>query len=255
MRLFAVVLTLFALPAMVAPALAEGTDQPRPLRAGAYGYSHVDSYTRSQTHVSERDRSSRSDPLLGGTGGAAPRVVRAAGSKIQRAAQPAAMNVSGVRVFRDGRAGPARPCAQSMSSQGVTIFAGCGSAMTASELAGGRGQAAERVLVSRVQKGRCARPVERIADGGKGGTHYAVCYSDLQPVYGARLDDLHRRIQTAARRACGSRAGYGAASRHASCEKQAVDIAVYRSGLPALMDFHEIRTGRQPHVIVGSRRR
>ena len=81
-----------------------------------------------------------------------------------------------------------------------------------------------------------------------------VCYRDLQPVQGKRVSLLYDRIEEAAARACGSRAGYGGGLRHAGCEAQAVDVAIYESGLPALVDFHQAAIGRGPQIFVGSRR-
>lgn len=158
---------------------------------------------------------------------------------------------SGVRVFRGGRAEMGQGCQPVSGAHGVVVYSGCARAPE-NELDGGLSAARETITVTAEKPGYCATDIRR-ADAANSSV-YSVCYSDLQPVYGGRIDDLYRRITRAAERACARSAGYGAARRHAGCEAQAIDLAVYDTALPALIDYHIQEIGRRSPVFVGSRR-
>lgn len=165
---------------------------------------------------------------------------------------------SGVRVFRGGHQGPSRPCSWQSGSPGIVTYSGCGDIYgdAASELAGGR-TASQALLAAHVpviglRRGICTRKIQRRETLSPRSTRYDVCYADLQPVHGRQVTRLYDRIETAARRACGTRAGYGAGRDREACEAVAIDTAVYRTGLQVLVDHHVGETGSRPRIIVGA---
>ena len=226
------------------------------------GISHADRYAQSQ--VLRASLQSRRVPA-----GAAPaiadkpRMVKPQGAASSDAAGATAVSMmNGVSVFRGSRPGTAQNCGMRTTQSGVTVYAACQQGW-GGELAGGWSAASadsaqartDSVLnVAGAVQGNCAARIRSIpAVTGESG-RVEVCYRDLQPVEGRRVSLLYDRIEEAAARACGSRAGYGGGLRHAGCEAQAVDVAIYESGLPALVDFHQAAIGRGPQIFVGSRR-
>lgn len=226
------------------------------------GFSHADRYAQSQ--ILRASLQSRRVPA-----GAAPaiadkpRMVKSQGAASSDAAGASAVSMmNGVSVFRGSRPGTAQSCGMRTTQSGVTVYAACQQGW-GSELAGGWGAAyadsaparSDSVLtVAGAVQGNCAVRIRATpAMTGESG-RVEVCYRDLQPVQGKRVSLLYDRIEEAAARACGSRAGYGGGLRHAGCEAQAVDVAIYESGLPALVDFHQAAIGRGPQIFVGSRR-
>ena len=215
--------------------------------------SNAERYAQSQVQRAVHKTNSSSTRLLGG----AP--ARDGATIINSA--PAASQIpdsSDVKVFRGGRADLAQPCGTRAAVYGVTVHAGCNS-RNSSELAGGPRLRKEQMgsaslEVEAVRRGSCGLKIIESGVNAGDPRQVTVCYGDLEPVYGGRIDDLHERIEEAAKRACGITAGYGAGVRHKGCEDQAIDIAIYRSGLPALIAFHEKAIGRLPQVFVGSRR-
>ncbi|WP_300375522.1 hypothetical protein [Henriciella sp.] len=260
--------------------------QPEP---HAYPETRIYRTTRSvldpQGHTTyQEDRYTRSQVLKGAASGPrasyrqdtlssqpAPRVQRTyTYSAPAHRAYPSAPEVHGVRVFRGGSEGTTRPCSYYAAEHGVTTYRGCAHSHrevhydSTPELYGARHEAPPRrarpgrdiVPVVGISRGVCDRRIRRLGDDRAGRTRYEVCYSDLQPVYGGRVELLYDRIATAARRACRGQAGYGAYARRNDCEDQAVEAAVYDTGLQSLVSFHAAKTGRrQPNVIVGPLRR
>ncbi|WP_084420395.1 hypothetical protein [Henriciella litoralis] len=105
-------------------------------------------------------------------------------------------------------------------------------------------------------RGFCKREITRIGKDRKGRQQYEVCYADLRPVEGPAVEELYDRIERAADRACRDNSGYAMFSRRNDCEDQAVDRAVYDTGIASLQRYHNIRTGRgRPRVTVGPLRR
>lgn len=261
----------------------------RPMRAGSHGYAYNDSYTRTQTYTAPRTTTKivRYRTERPPVAAAAPRVTRTY-SYSAPSHQPAS-EVREVRVYRSGTASGTRPCSYYAPASSVTTYTGCSHSHATHEprrvtmyldaepqLAGGPHTTAGRapyqgphhvpshapqspvydhVPVVGVRAGYCNRKVDRIDDDADGRTRYEVCYADLQPVNGGRIETLYSRIETAARRACGRSAGYGAYRRASDCRDQAVDMAVYDTGLQPLVNYHVAKTGGRPRVIVGPLRR
>lgn len=229
---------------------------------GQDGFSHADRYAQSQIlRASLQSRRVPAGAASAATG--TPRMVKPQGAASSEAAGAAAVSMmNGVSVFRGSRPGTAQDCGTRTTQSGVTVYAACQPGW-GSELAGGWDAASadgafarsDSVLtVAGARDGNCAVKLRATpAMTGESG-RVEVCYRDLQPVAGKSVSLLYDRIEEAAARACGSRAGYGGGLRHAGCEAQAVDIAIYESGLPALVDFHQAEIGRGPQIFVGSRR-
>ena len=102
--------------------------------------------------------------------------------------------------------------------------------------------------------GYCAQDITRLRDDRDGRERYEVCYRDLSPVVDQdRVEILYSRIAQAADQACDANRGsrlYNRAARR--CEDDAVERAVYDTGLEALQRYHLIRTGQgTPRVTVG----
>ncbi|WP_084397401.1 UrcA family protein [Henriciella aquimarina] len=225
--------------------------------AAGQGLSHAERYTKAQTTPPP---ATAKIVKVGADTAEAPRVTRtySYGEPAYRAGAPLP-EVAGVKVFRSGYAGPSRPCSWQSSTAGVTTYSGCLEGYAyglagGGELAGGRpGQMAEPseyLPVIGVERGICDRKIQRRASSSQRRTRYDVCFADLQPVTGKRVERLYDRVETAARRACGPSAGYGASTRRGACMEQAVDNAVYGSGVQALVDYHLTQTDHSPQVIL-----
>ena len=103
-----------------------------------------------------------------------------------------------------------------------------------------------------LNSGVCDREIKALRDDRDGRKRYEVCYRDLTPVYGGRVEVLYSRIERAAERACDTNSFYLRNRTTRSCENQAVDRAVYDTGLEALASYHIAKTGRgRPRVTVG----
>lgn len=224
------------------------------------GLSHAERYTRAQVVRAVPSGRAALPELLGGDA-SQPRILRTADARTGGAVP--VVEAGDVKVYRSGRAGMAQACGMRPASHGVTVHAGC-PVDPSFELAGGqdaipgaRPSSARKPMltVAAVRQGHCARKFAEVPATAANTRRVRVCYGDLEPVYGGRIGTLHDRLSEAAKRVCGVRAGYGGGARHAGCEAEALDIAVYTSGLPALTEFHERAIGRWPQIIVGSRRR
>lgn len=246
-----------ALAALVSAANAQA-DMAKGAADGA-GLSHAERYARVQ--IQRAVSSSRTAPaeLPGGETGQ-PRILRTGIADPGGAAS--VVEAGDVRIYRNGRAGMAQACGMRPASHGVTVYAGC-PYVPPVELAGGldaepgalaSGGRKAVLTVAAVRQGHCVRKFAEVPATAENTRHVRVCYDDLEPVYGGRIGTLHDRLSEAAKRACGTRAGYGGGMRYAGCEAEALDIAVYTAGLPALTEFHERAIGRWPQIIVGSRR-
>ncbi len=246
--------------------------ETRPVSAGNHGYSYNDSYTRTQTYAAPRTTTrivryhSQPAPELA--------TVRRTYSYTAPACEPTT-EVREVRVYRSGQPSSSRPCSYYAPASNVTTYAsGCAHTHAPQrttmyleaepQLAGAphhpahyapQGPAYDHVPVVGVRAGYCDRKVEKISDDRDGQKRYEVCYADLQPVNGGRIETLYSRIETAARRACGGSAGYGAYRRTGDCRDQAVEVAVYDTGLQSLVNYHVAKKGGRPRVIVGPLRR
>ena len=103
-----------------------------------------------------------------------------------------------------------------------------------------------------LNSGVCDREITRIRDDREGRQRYEVCYRDLTPIYGGRVEVLYSRIERAAERACDTDIFYMRNRSTRKCEYQAIDRAVYDTGLEALASYHVAKTGRgRPRVTVG----
>lgn len=111
----------------------------------------------------------------------------------------------------------------------------------------------EYTPVVSLNSGVCEREIRALRDDREGRKRYEVCYRDLTPIYGGRVEVLYSRIERAAERACDANSfslRYNRSAR--DCENQAVDRAVYDTGLEALANYHIAKTGRgRPRVTVG----
>ena len=256
-------------------------------RPQGYGYSaHGDVTTHSYTGGAYETYTRSQTELQGGPDASAdvvyrrrsmhreqvkPRVTRTYtySAPVNRA-YPSEPEAHGVRVYRGGYAGSSRPCSHHYKRHDVTTYTGCPYAQRevryehSRELHGGYHEERayqprprrESVPVVGVQRGYCQQAIRRLGEDRDGRKRYEVCFSDLQPVHGTRVEQLYDRIETAARRACRGQAGYGAWSRRDDCEDQAVEEAVYDTGLLPLATYHANVTGQRiPNVKVGPLRR
>lgn len=254
----------------------------------AGGYSYNDTYTRKQTYTSTRKQTYTSPTITTRT---TTRIVRysgkseAASPRVTRTysyAEPAytsgapAAEVHNVRVYRGGTPGATRPCSYYSQGTSITTFSGCpyahgsrashrttmylGPNPQRPELGGSAhyveaGGTYDYVPVIGVNSGVCNHKISRLGDDEQGRTRYDVCYADLQPVYGGRVEKLYDRLETAAKRACSYSSSIAQVARRSDCRKQAVEMAVYETGLQSLVNYHLAKTGGRPRVVVGPLRR
>ncbi|MEQ9315945.1 MAG: UrcA family protein [Henriciella sp.] len=184
--------------------------------------------------------------------------------------------VRNVQVYRGGAAGSTRPCSYYSPGPNVTTYSSCSGAPAPKvtrrttmyldpnpqhpELAGASHYVQPRpsydyTNVVGLNSGVCDRKIRRLNEDYDGRTRYEVCFADLQPVYGGRVEKLYDRLETAAKRACGSGSSLSRISTARGCRKQAVEMAVYDTGLQSLVNYHVAQTGGRPRVVVGPLRR
>ncbi|MGB3624957.1 MAG: UrcA family protein [Henriciella sp.] len=243
-------------------------------------YSYNDTYTRTQTY-SAPATTTRIVQSSNTASAPAPRVTRTYtySDPVYSSGAPSsapAAEVRDVRVYRGGMAGATRPCSYYTSGANVTTYSGCSHSRAPRathrttmyldpnpqrpELAGGAHHAAPRpsydyASVVGLNSGVCDRKIQRLGEDYQGRTRYEVCYADLQPVYGRRVEKLYDRLETAARRACGKGSSITRISTTRDCREQAVEMAVYDTGLQSLVNYHVAKTGGRPRVVVGPLRR
>jgi hypothetical protein len=100
--------------------------------------------------------------------------------------------------------------------------------------------------------GYCQQDITKLRDDRQGRARYEVCFRDLTPVGGERVEVLYSRIERAADEACDVNRSSIAPWASQRCEAGAIDRAVYDTGLEALASYHRVRTGRAtPRVRVG----
>lgn len=100
--------------------------------------------------------------------------------------------------------------------------------------------------------GYCQQDITKLRDDRQGRARYEVCFRDLTPVGGERVEVLYSRIERAADEACDVNRSSIARWASQRCEADAIDRAVYDTGLEALASYHRVRTGRAtPRVRVG----
>lgn len=241
--------------------------------------SSYSTYTRTQTYTAPPTTTTKivrySSPA------AAPRVTRTYSYSQPVYSQSApsyapAPEVRNVQVYRGGAAGATRPCSYYSSGANVTTYTGCSGSHASKvtrrttmyldpnpqqpELAGGAHYVQPRpsydyATVVGLNSGVCDRKIRRLDEDYEGRARYEVCYADLQPVYGGRVEKLYDRLETAAKRACGSGSSISRISTTRDCRKQAVEMAVYDTGLQSLVNYHVAQTGGRPRVVVGPLRR
>lgn len=102
--------------------------------------------------------------------------------------------------------------------------------------------------------GYCAQEITPLGEDRRGRKLYEVCYRDLSPVNDARgIEILYSRIARAADAACDANRGSLSYQREERrCEANAIERAVYDTGIDALQRHHLISTGQgAPRVTVG----
>lgn len=222
--------------------------------------SFSDTYAKTQTQ-----RAATSTMKIVRSNTAAPRITRTSPYKAtsysgDAPASAPVKETSAVRVFRGGTPSSTRPCAFHSPGTKVTTYTTCEVASADTELAGGytagpMPSARDLVPVVGVRTGTCAREIRQLANQPGENSRFEVCYSDLQPVYGRSVERLYNRIERAARQACAGSTSLSGFSTQGDCQKLAVDMAVYDTGLQPLVNYHLAQTGGRPRVVLGPLRR